>query len=90
MSGHSWQPERNMRHRRKTPRKCDWCRQEYHPLYRNPDPRYCGVPCSTAARRAGVSTRSAHRETPNNPELAAEVSREMRDALERLRKATES
>lgn len=90
MSDYSWQPEHNMRYRRKTPRKCDWCGREYHPLYRNPNPRYCGVPCSAAARRAGVASRSVHHEMPDDPRRAAEVSQEMRDALERLRKATES
>lgn len=87
MSGHSWRPDRNLRSRRKTPRKCDWYGRKYHPVYRNANPTYCGVPCSAAAWRAGVSMRSAHREKPNDPQRAAEVLREKRGTLERLRKA---
>jgi len=90
MSSYRWQPEHAAKHRSKTPRKCDWCGRDYYPLRNNPRPRYCGVPCSAAARRAGIETRSVHTELPIDPERATAVAQEMREALARLRKATES
>ena len=90
MSGYVWQPEHTAKHRSKTPRKCDWCGRKYYPLRNNPRPRYCGVPCSATARRAGVGVRAMDTELPSDPARAAEVAQEMREALARLRKATES